>query len=442
MDENATTPGDADPAPIPPPAVGPAGVTGPMAPQMPSWAPPVSTPPPAQPSWPAGEWSPPSGVVRDPGRRGPAATVVACAVAIVLALTALVVSLRPAPTVCTVRSSSSGPASTICTVGSPSPGPVATVNTAKLPTTAGTVAAVAQSLTPSVGTLVASNSNSGASGLGSTFVISDSGTTTYLLTNNHVVAGANNLVLIMSSGKRYNATLVGTDTVYDIAVVSVTDGHLPVATFGDSAGLVAGQQVVAIGSPLGDQNSITSGVISALHRTIAAGDESTGSSESLPDVLQTDASINPGNSGGPLADMAGRVVGVNVATSSGGTNVSFSIPGDEAQTVAFDIIGHRQVDHPYLGVVSITPLDAAEQGLAFAGPGVQITDVAAGTPAAAAGLRTGDVIISVDGTPLDSTETLASAIGSHHVGDAITLSIKRGAQLIQITATVGQRPPA
>lgn len=412
-------------------------VTASLPPETAYQASQATYPPPQGPyaaPWPGGGVWPPASVTRPSPSNGgsPVALAVGAAIlALVLATAALLVALGHRP-------AAPAAAATSGTIQ---------VNTTSIPVPQGSVASVAQSLAPAVGTIVSTNASdlsgrSGASGLGSGFVISNSASTSYLLTNNHVVAGSASLEVIMSSGKVYPATLVGTDTVEDLAVVSVTDGHLPQATFGRSADLVAGQAVVAIGSPLGNQNSVTSGVISALHRSISAGDQSTGSSESLGDVLQTDAPINPGNSGGPLADMSGRVVGVNVATSSGGTNVSFSIPADPAQIVADDLINHRTVDHPYLGVSSLTTLDAAEQGRPFNGPGVDVTTVAPGSPAAAAGLQTGDIIVSVDGVTLDGNQTLGGIMARHRVGDTVHLAITRDSRSLTLTAIVGQRPNA
>src|SRR5207237_8097498 len=155
--------------------------------------------------------------------------------------------------------------------------------------------------TPAVGTVIARQGTTSSS-LGSGFVIAHTGGTSFLLTNNHVVTGSNDLHVLMPTGNLFTATLVGADRLDDLAVVSVPDASLPLSTFGDSSKLQAGQQVIAIGSPLGNQSSVTQGVISALHRTISAGGTGT-STETLEDVLQTDASINPGNRGGPLADV-------------------------------------------------------------------------------------------------------------------------------------------
>ncbi len=322
------------------------------------------------------------------------------------------------------------------------------VNTATLPAgSQGSAVSVASALDPAVATIVVDTSvqnrfggSSTGTAEGSGFVISNSGSTSYLLTNNHVVSGASRVEVILASGRTLTGTVVGTDSVDDLAVVSVQDGGLPQVVFGRSANLQVGQSVVAIGSPLGNQNSVTSGVISALHRTITAGEQGGGSTENLADVLQTDAAINPGNSGGPLADLGGRVIGVNVATSSNGTNVSFAIPSDEAQQVAQELIAHQAIDHPFLGVAFLTPLDAAVAGRSFAGPGVLVTQVASGAPAAQAGLQVNDVITAVDGTTLDASQSLGGLIAKHHSGDTLKLTVQRGGQTLTLSATLGQRP--
>jgi S1-C subfamily serine protease len=323
---------------------------------------------------------------------------------------------------------------------SPSSGaPTVSVDSRSLPPEAqGTAAAVSAKLNPSVGTIVVATQGGG--GLGSGFVVSNSGGTSYLLTNNHVVTGATTLHVIMPNDRTYAATVVGTDTFDDLAVVSVNDGHLPAATFGDSTALVTGQLVIAIGSPLGNVGSVTTGVISALHRTIQAGDQATGSQETLQDVLQTDASINPGNSGGPLADTAGRVVGVNVAASGSASNIGFSIPSRIAQRVTTALIKHQPISIPYMGVAYSDPLQAAQNGTPYSEPGLKVTTVQAGGPAAAAGIRVGDVLISVDGRSFASGLTLGGVIQSHSVGDTLTVVVSRGGQQLSVKLTLAARP--
>jgi S1-C subfamily serine protease len=314
-----------------------------------------------------------------------------------------------------------------------------TIDNRVLPSAAqGDAASVAGKLNPSVGTIVVTTAGGG--GLGSGFVISNSGSTSYLLTNNHVVAGASTVNLIMPTDRTYTATVVGTDSFDDLAVISVQDGHLPAATFGDSNKLVAGQSVIAIGSPLGNVGSITSGVISALHRTIQAGDQSSGSQETLQDVLQTDASINPGNSGGPLADAGGRVVGVNVADSSQATNIGFSIPSNIAQRVATALIAHQPIRIPYMGIGYTDPVTAAENGQSYNEPGLKLTTVQAGSPAAGAGLQVGDVLTTIDGVALTNGQTLGGIIQTHTVGDTLTMVVIRSGQSMTLHLTLGARP--
>jgi putative serine protease PepD len=309
----------------------------------------------------------------------------------------------------------------------------------KVPTT--NTVGVAKALVPAVGTIIArqGGSSTGAS-LGSGFVIANTGSTSYLLTNNHVVTGSSDLHLVMPDGAAFTATLVGTDTLDDLAVVSVPSGSLPLATFGDSAQLSVGQTVIAIGSPLGNQSSVTSGVISALHRTISASGENATSSETLEDVLQTDASINPGNSGGPLADVQGRVVGVNVAIAGNSTNIGYSIPSDLARQVASALIAHQKVQHPFLGIGYLDAISAIEAGRGFNGAGVLVTTVSPNTPAAQAAVQTGDILVAIDNVAIDNGQTLGGLIQSKQVGQSIALTIKRGGQTLTLHATLEERP--
>ena len=309
----------------------------------------------------------------------------------------------------------------------------------KVPTT--NAVGVAKALVPAVGTIIArqGGSSTGAS-LGSGFVIANTGSTSYLVTNNHVVTGSSDLHLLMPNGDAFTATLVGKDALVDLAVVSVPSGSLPLATFGDSAQLAVGQPVIAIGSPLGNQSSVTSGVISALHRTITASGDTASSSETLEDVLQTDASINPGNSGGPLADVQGRVVGVNVAIAGNSTNIGYSIPSNLARQVASALIAHQKVQHPFLGIGYLDAISAIEAGRGFNGAGVLITTVSANTPAAQSGVQNGDVLVAIDNVAIDNGQTLGGLIQNKQVGQSITLTIKRGGQTLMLHATLVERP--
>ena len=301
------------------------------------------------------------------------------------------------------------------------------------------VVTVAQNLGPAVGTIIAKHTVSANDSLGSGFVISQDSSHSFMLTNNHVVEGATSLNVIMPGGKNLTATVVGTDTFDDLAVISVPDSSLQKAVFGDSSQLKVGQQVVAIGSPLGNEGSVTAGIISSLHRTISAGGSGS-SSETLQDVLQTDASINPGNSGGPLADIEGRVVGVNVAVAGNASNIGFSIPSVLAMNVADDLIHHRTVGHPFLGISYLTSIDAVEQGQGFDGAGVLVTTVADSSPASQAGFRVNDILQAVDGVYIDNGETLGGLIQRHKVGDKVDFTVKRGDQVLHLSATLVNRP--
>jgi len=198
--------------------------------------------------------------------------------------------------------------------------------------------------------------------------------------------------------------------------------------------------VLAIGSPLGNASSVTAGVLSALHRTITASGENATSSETLEDVLQTDASINPGNSGGPLADVQGRVVGVNVAIAGSSTNIGYSIPANLAQQVAGELIAHQKVQHPFLGIGYLDAIDAIEGGRGFNGPGVLVTQVSPGTPAALAGFQTNDILVAINGVAIDNGETLGGLIQDKHDGDKITCMVRRSGQTISVIATLEERP--
>ena len=300
--------------------------------------------------------------------------------------------------------------------------------------------AVAKQLTPAVGTIIARTAGTSSASLGSGFVIAHDGGNSFLLTNNHVVSGATDLHVLMPDGSSFAATLVGADALDDLAVVSVSTTALPMASFGDSSQLQVGQTVIAIGSPLGNQSTVTAGVLSALHRTISAGSGQGASSETLQDVLQTDASINPGNSGGPLADVEGRVVGVNVAIAGNATNIGYSIPANLARQVASQLMAHKRVQHPFLGIAYLDAIDAIEAGQGFNGAGVLVRSVSPGTPAAVAGFQTGDILVAVDGANIENGQTLGGLIQNKQVGEQVQFTMRRGTQTLTLTATLEERP--
>ncbi len=267
----------------------------------------------------------------------------------------------------------------------------------------------------------------GAQAEGSGFVVDSSGD---IVTNQHVVAGENGIKVTFQDGKTAKATVVGTDPSTDIAVikVNVDASELHPLTFGSSAGVEVGQSVAAIGSPFGLPETLTSGIISALNRTISAPNNF-----SISGAIQTDAPINHGNSGGPLLSSSGQVIGVNaqIESDSGGNDgVGFAIPSDAVKSVADTIIAGGKVQHAYLGVT----IGTASSG------GAQVSTVKADTPAAKAGLKAGDIITALDGTTIATADDLTAKVSAHQSGDKVTLTIKRSSSTLKITVTLGTRP--
>jgi S1-C subfamily serine protease len=266
---------------------------------------------------------------------------------------------------------------------------------------------------------------------------------TYLLTNNHVVENAASITVRDTSGNKYKGTLVGRDADSDIAVVSI-DAKLPIIPLGDSAKLVVGQTVVAIGSPFGLEHTVTSGVVSALGRSLPDFTADNNGSYPLVDVIQTDAAINPGNSGGALVDRQGQLIGINTAIysesgASGG--IGFAIPVSAATRVANALIAGDKVGHPFLGIVglTITPEVQTQRKLTV-GQGALIEEITKGTGADKADLKPGDVVTALDGEAVRSMDDLILLVRRHAVGDTVTLSIVRDGKAQKVQMTVGDRP--
>ena len=273
---------------------------------------------------------------------------------------------------------------------------------------------------------------------GSGVIISSEG---YVLTNNHVVEGADKFQVIYSDGSQQDATLVGTDQYSDIAVLKVSGTMPAVATLGNSDALNPGETVIAIGSPLGDfKNTVTVGVVSATGRSI-----DTGQGYTIDGLIQTDAAINQGNSGGPLVNLAGEVIAINtliIRSSGTGTvaeGLGFAIPINTARAVADQIIQNGYVSRPYLGISwqPITPRVAAIYRLPVQ-YGVYITDVAANSPASKAGLQVGDIITAIDTTTLDETHAYINTLFQYSAGDTVTLTVNRNGKQVQVQATLGE----
>ncbi len=273
---------------------------------------------------------------------------------------------------------------------------------------------------------------------GSGFFITDSG---YILTNNHVVEGTNEVNIILSDGTQEKAAIVGSDPYSDIAVLK-TDGKVPaVATLGNSDVLKPGESVIAIGSPLGDfKNTVTVGVVSATGRSI-----DTGNGYQIEGLIQTDAAINHGNSGGPLVDLAGEVIGINtlIVRNTGSGDVAeglgFAIPINTAQAVAQQIIQKGYFSHPYLGVgyQPITPDIAASYNLPVQW-GAYVTRVAANSPASQAGLQQGDIITKIGDVALDANHSYLNTLYTHKAGDQVTVEFVRNGKTMQVQVTLGE----
>ena len=268
----------------------------------------------------------------------------------------------------------------------------------------------------------------GAQAEGSGFEVDSSGD---IVTNQHVVSGATAIKVTFQDGSTAKATLVGTDPSTDIAVVKVdvAAAKLHPLTFGSSAAVQVGQSVAAIGSPFGLPGTLTSGIVSALDRTISAPNNF-----SISGAIQTDAPINHGNSGGPLLNASGQVIGVNaqIESDSGGNDgVGFAIPSDAVKSVADTIISGGKVQHAYLGITIST---------SASGAGAQISSVKAGSPAAAAGLKAGDVITAIAGDSIASADDLTAKVNTYKPGDKVTITITRDGKTSKLPLTFGSRP--
>jgi putative serine protease PepD len=251
----------------------------------------------------------------------------------------------------------------------------------------------------------------------------------HIVTNDHVVDGAQSISVRFWNGKSYSATVVGTDKSTDLAVIKVDapSSLLHPLQVGDSSAVQVGDGVVAIGSPFGLEETVTSGIVSALHRAITAPNNFT-----INDSIQTDAAINHGNSGGPLLNAQGQVIGVNAqikSDSGGNEGVGFSIPSNTVRSIASQLISSGKVEHAYLGV----SIDATAAR-------ARIAEVRPSTPAAKAGLKGGDVVTAVDGKAIASGDDLTRAIDAHKPGEQITLTYTRGGSEHTVDLTLATRP--
>ena len=300
------------------------------------------------------------------------------------------------------------------------------------------IAGIAAKVSPSVVEIDSTTSSGTDTGTG--FFIESNG---YIMTNNHVIEAAvldnSKITVKLANNKEYTATVVGRDTSYDLAILKIDVTGAPALVLGNSDGVQVGDPVIAIGSPLGLQGTVTSGIISAKNRPVTTSSDNTAGESAFIDALQTDAAINPGNSGGPLVDATGAVIGVNSAIASLGNSVSgqpgsiglgFAIPINQAKKQADQLIKSGTSHYPIVGM----SLDSN-----FAGPGAKIANIStailAGGPAEKAGLKAGDIILAIDGQNIETANDLIVAIRAHSIGDSVTLKYQRGSvtKSVQLT---------
>ncbi len=265
--------------------------------------------------------------------------------------------------------------------------------------------------------------------LGSGFIISADG---YILTNEHVVEGADEIKVRLDDGRSFTAALKGQDRKLDIALLKIeAGGDLPVARLGDSDALQVGEWVMAIGNPFGLSETVTVGIVSAKGRVIGAGP--------YDNFIQTDASINPGNSGGPLFDSRGRVVGINSAIVSGGQGIGFAIPINAVKAILPQLKKTGHVVRGWLGVTiqPMTPQLAESFGLKEA-RGALVSEVVKDSPADRAGIRRGDIIVSLQGSEVENVSDLPRLVAAIPVGQKIKIGLLRDGKTIEVTATVGK----
>ncbi|MDZ8024025.1 MAG: HhoA/HhoB/HtrA family serine endopeptidase [Nostoc sp. SerVER01] len=278
-------------------------------------------------------------------------------------------------------------------------------------------------------------------GLGSGFIIDKSG---LVLTNAHVVDKADKVTVRLKDGRTFEGKVQGIDEVTDLAVVKINAGNdLPVAPLGSSSNVQVGDWAIAVGNPLGFDNTVTLGIVSTLKRSSAQ----VGISDKRLDFIQTDAAINPGNSGGPLLNGRGEVIGINTAIRPDAMGIGFAIPIDKAKAIASALQRDGKVAHPYLGVqmVTLTPELAKQNNTDPNSPiqipevnGVFVMQVVPNSPAASAGIRRGDVIVQVDGKPITSAEQLQNLVEDSRLGQVLQVKVQRGNQTQQISVRTGE----
>ena len=305
---------------------------------------------------------------------------------------------------------------------------------------------VAKNVAPSVVSITITTGTSRV--MGSGVIIDKKG---YIVTNNHVASNNGQMVVTMSNGEMYGASVVGTDPTTDLAVLKIDNppSNLTAASFASSSNLAVGEDVMAIGNPLGYENTATTGVVSALNRPVVLSESGSSSSSSntvFTNAVQIDAAINSGNSGGPSFNAEGKIIGINTAIAStrstsgssgstGSIGIGFAIPSDTVKWVTEDIIKNGHVQHVSLGVTVQT--DTAKTGNATRS-GAAVRDVAAGSPAEAAGLKSGDTIVGYNGNVVGSMQSLLGYVRATRMGSRVTLTVIRDGRTVNLSATMDQ----
>ena len=314
----------------------------------------------------------------------------------------------------------------------------------------GSIADIADKVSKSVVSIVTSTKSNNffgqsvsGSAAGTGIIVSSDG---YILTNRHVVSGANKVSVILDDGTEYDdVEVVAVDPLNDVAFLKIKDvSDLTAATLGDSKTIKVGQQVIAIGNALGEyQNSVTSGIVSGTGRNVNASDGSGYNTESLSDMIQTDAAINSGNSGGPLVNAAGEVIGINTATSTSAENMGFAIPISSVKGMLKQLIETGKAERTYLGVysVAITPEVAKSYNLpvstgAYLYSSSSYSAIVKDSPAAKAGLKDKDIVTAVNGVAVGAAGSIADLVSEYKPGDTVQLTVVREGKEIAVNVTL------
>lgn len=280
------------------------------------------------------------------------------------------------------------------------------------------------------------------SGTGSGFIINSTGE---IITNAHVVDGADQVTVTLKDGRKFEGKVVGEDPITDVAVIHIEAENLPTVKLGDSEQLQPGEWAIAIGNPLGLDNTVTTGIISATGRSSAE----VGVPDQRVEFIQTDAAINPGNSGGPLLNQKGEVIGVNTAILQGAQGLGFAIPINKVQQIAEELVANGKVEHPYLGIqmLTLSPELKAQLNsdpnsgiLVNQDEGVLIVRVVPNSPADRAGLRSGDVVKKINGETIASSEQVQKAVNREKVGSALELELNRNGESLDLQVRAGAFP--